>query len=181
MTNVNTALVGVFLLLLMGHVPAALADAKSVFDEHAAAQRIALIDVETTYTGDKEIRIFLRTQSAFLMENGSVVKTYRISSGAYSTPTPPGTFKIYKKQELRVSSQAVPYRMPKYMAFTPNEAFGMHALPYLGSNKESSAYWREARTHIGIPVSHGCVRFLPEEAEEIYDWAEVGVPVIIRS
>lgn len=128
----------------------------------------------------KTIRISLRNQMAFLLEYGKVVKSYRISSGAWATPTPRGSFKVYKKQPLRVSSQGVPYRMPNYMAFTPNEAFGMHALPYLGRSPESSWYWQEAVTHIGIPVSHGCIRFLPEEAVEVYEWADVGTKVFIR-
>lgn len=131
-------------------------------------------------SGSKAIRIFLRQQRAYLLQGGVVIKTYRISSGAPKTPTPTGTFRIYKKQDLRVSSLAVPYRMPHYMAFTPNEAFGLHGLPYLGRAAEDSAYWREARAHIGIPVSHGCIRFLPEEAAEIYEWADVGTPVFIR-
>ena len=131
-------------------------------------------------SGSKAIRIFLRQQRAYLMQGGVVVKTYQISSGAPKTPTPTGTFRIYKKQDLRVSSLEVPYRMPHYMAFTPNEAFGLHGLPYLGRAAEDSAYWREARAHIGIPVSHGCIRFLPEEAAEIYEWADVGTPVFIR-
>lgn len=129
----------------------------------------------------KSIRIFLRQQRAYLLEYGKVVKTYRISSGAWETPTPRGNFRIHRKQTLRVTSKGVPYRMPNYMAFTPNEAFGLHALPYLGRAAEDSAYWREARTHIGIPVSHGCIRFLPEEAAEIYEWVDVGTKVFIRS
>ena len=129
----------------------------------------------------KVIRIFLKSQMAYLLENGVVVKTYRISSGAPRTPTPTGNFQIYKKQPLRVSSLEVPYRMPNYMAFTENEAFGLHGLPYLGRAPEESAYWHEARSHIGIPVSHGCIRFLPEEAAEIYQWVDVGTQVFIRS
>jgi lipoprotein-anchoring transpeptidase ErfK/SrfK len=132
------------------------------------------------YSGAKAIRIYLGSQRAFLTESGAVVKTYRISSGAPATPTPQGEFQIYKKQDLRVSSQSVPYRMPNYMAFTKNRAFGLHGLPYLGGSKEKSAYWNEAQEHIGIPVSHGCVRFLPEDAVEIYEWAEVGMPVYIE-
>ena len=135
----------------------------------------------TAATGSKSILVFLGVQRAYLLENNEVVKSYQISSGAAYTPTPRGEFQIHKKQELRISSQAVPYRMPKYMAFTPNEAFGLHALPYLGSSPESSWYWQEAVTHIGKPVSHGCIRFLPEEANEIYDWAEVGTPVSVRA
>ena len=134
----------------------------------------------TAYSGSKAIHIYLGAQRAFLTDSGAVVKTYRISSGAPSTPTPRGVFQIYKKQDLRVSSQEVPYRMPNYMAFTKNRAFGLHGLPYLGSSRENSAYWNEAQDHIGTPVSHGCVRFLPHEAVEIYEWAEVGVPVFIE-
>lgn len=135
----------------------------------------------TVSSGAKAIWIYLGTQEAFLTEYGIVVKTYRISSGAPATPTPRGEFHIYKKEDLRVSGQAVPYRMPNYMAFTKNAAFGLHGLPYLGGSALASPYWNEALSHIGIPVSHGCVRFLPEEATEIYEWADIGIPVFIQS
>lgn len=128
----------------------------------------------------KVIYIYLRSQVAALLERGAVVKVYQISSGAPSTPTPRGVFQIHKKEELRVSGQDVPYRMPHYMAFTKNHAFGLHGLPYLGNSADSSAYWQEAQTHIGKPVSHGCVRFLPDDAAEIFAWAEVGTPVVIQ-
>lgn len=132
-------------------------------------------------SGAKAIWIYLGAQEAFLTEYGIVVKTYQISSGAPATPTPRGEFQIYKKEDLRVSGQAVPYRMPKYMSFTKNSAFGLHSLPYLGVSAETSGFWSEALSHIGVPVSHGCVRFLPEEANEIYEWADIGIPVFIQS
>jgi len=132
-------------------------------------------------SGSKAIWIFLGTQVALLTESGVVIKSYQISSGAPATPTPLGVFKIYKKEELRVSGQAVPYRMPNYMSFTKNSAFGLHGLPYLGDSAKASSYWSEALSHIGIPVSHGCVRFLPEEAIELYKWADRGIPVFIQT
>ena len=135
----------------------------------------------TVASGAKAIWIYLGTQEAFLTEYGIIVKTYQISSGAPATPTPRGEFQIYKKEDLRVSGQAVPYRMPKYMSFTKNSAFGLHSLPYLGVSAESSGFWSEALSHIGVPVSHGCVRFLPDEANEIYEWADIGIPVFIQS
>ncbi|OGJ83438.1 hypothetical protein A3J91_01980 [Candidatus Peribacteria bacterium RIFOXYC2_FULL_58_10] len=135
----------------------------------------------TVSSGSKAIWIYLGIQEAFLTESGIVVKTYQISSGAPATPTPLGVFKIYKKEELRVSGQAVPYRMPNYMSFTKNSAFGLHGLPYLGDSAKASSYWSEALSHIGIPVSHGCVRFLPEEAIELYKWADRGIPVFIQT
>ncbi|HLC75670.1 MAG TPA: L,D-transpeptidase [Candidatus Peribacterales bacterium] len=127
------------------------------------------------------IYIDLSEQEATLFDENGIRTKYRVSSGAADTPTPRGQFKIHRKQTLRVSSQDVPYRMPNYMAFTESESHGLHALPYLGNGPESSAFWHEARTHIGRPVSHGCVRLLPEDAAALFEWAEVGMPVIIHS
>ncbi|MEK7136820.1 MAG: L,D-transpeptidase, partial [Patescibacteria group bacterium] len=61
------------------------------------------------------------------------------------------------------------------------ESHGFHALPYLGKSPESSGFWQEARSHIGIPVSHGCIRLLPEDAENVYEWVEVGTKVYISA
>lgn len=188
MTKLSATLAVVIALLLTGYAASVVAEAKSAYAENAIGESIftgtgseaEFLD-PTVSSGAKAIWIYLGVQEAFLTEYGLVVKTYRISSGAPSTPTPQGEFQIYKKQDLRVSGQAVPYRMPNYMAFTKNAAFGLHGLPYLGGSAGTSAYWNEALSHIGIPVSHGCVRFLPDEAMEIYDWADVGIPVFIQS
>jgi len=183
--KLSTTLAIAFAFLLMGHAAQVFASEKSVLRKHVIIGMIAgkgatrALD-PTVSSGAKAIWIYLGAQEAFLTENGIVVKTYRISSGAADTPTPLGVFQVYDKEELRVSSQETPYRMPNYMAFTENDAFGLHGLPYLGRSAESSGYWNEALSHIGTPVSHGCVRFLPEEAAEIYQWADVGIPVIIQ-
>jgi|GEM_PF-1962899 lipoprotein-anchoring transpeptidase ErfK/SrfK len=129
----------------------------------------------------KIIHIDLSEQKARVVSNDKIIKTYPVSSGAYETPTPQGEFQVHRKQELRISSQAVPYRMPYYIAFKQSGSHGLHALPYLGDNKESSLFWQEARSHIGIPVSHGCVRLLPEDIEELFGWAEIGTPIYIQS
>lgn len=131
--------------------------------------------------GEKIIAIDLSGQRAALLEHGRIVARYPVSSGARITPTPHGSFQIYRKQLLRVSNLETPYRMPYYMAFTANESHGLHALPYLGRSPQSSDYWYEARSHIGIPVSHGCIRFLPEDAAKLYEWTEVGTQVLIHT
>ena len=131
--------------------------------------------------GRKAIVIDLSEQRARLIERGNIHATFQVSSGARDTPTPKGKFQIHRKQTLRVSSLDVPYRMPYYMAFTPNGSHGLHALPYLGQSPESSDFWQEAMSHIGIPVSHGCVRLLPEDAAALFEWVEVGTKVYINA
>lgn len=127
------------------------------------------------------IYIDLSNQQATVVDDGEIIAHYPVSSGALDTPTPTGSFQIHRKQKLRVSNLETPYRMPYYMAFTESQSHGLHALPYLGNGPESSAFWHEARTHIGHPVSHGCVRLLPEDAEKLFEWAEVGTAVVIKT
>lgn len=171
MTSMLATLAAGLGIVLMGHGPAV--DIRGASGSESSA-------LSAVPAGEKAIWVFLGEQKAFLTESGTVIRTYRISSGAAQTPTPRGEFRIHKKQKLRISSQAVPYRMPYYMAFTESGSFGLHALPYLGASPETSWYWKEAYEHIGIPLSHGCIRFLPEEAVEVYEWANVGTPVYIR-
>lgn len=129
---------------------------------------------------NQAIYIDLSEQQVALIEGGEIIRTYPVSSGAWRTPTPEGKFQIYSKQTLRVSNLDVPYRMPYYMAFTESKSHGLHALPYLGNIATESGYWQEALDHIGRPVSHGCVRLLPDDAEALYEWLGVGTPVIIH-
>lgn len=107
-------------------------------------------------------------------------KEFPVSTGASDTPTPTGEFKVYFKQPLRISGGEERYRMPNYMSLAENGAFGFHSLPYLGSSDTGSAFWHEARWHIGVPVSHGCIRMLPEHSDEFYSIVPVGTPVLIN-
>jgi len=161
----------------------------SAYEQHEDAQkyiaplkqRIAALRHAIRKFGDLAIHIDLSEQMVSLIQDGEIVALYPVSSGKASTPTPTGKFQIHRKQTLRVSQQEIPYRMPNYMAFTPNQAYGMHALPYLGASASSSDFWQEALDHIGNPVSHGCVRLLPEDAAQLYSAIEVGTPLYISS
>lgn len=100
------------------------------------------------------------------------------STGAWDTPTPTGSYQIFQKQELRVGGKSPHYRMP-YWQFWDSRGYGIHALPYLGST-QGGYFWEEAREHIGSPVSHGCVRTLPEDAEKLYGFTTIGTPMVIH-
>lgn len=163
--------------------------ADSPFAEYDALKRylknigdaVEILQARISSIGRQAIYVDLSEQKLALIESGMIIAKYPVSSGASDTPTPRGEFQIHRKQPLRISNLETPYRMPYYMAFTENQSHGLHALPYLGESPEDSDYWQEARSHIGIPVSHGCVRLLPEDAEKMYEWIEVGTKVIIHA
>ncbi len=127
--------------------------------------------------GEKAMMVDLSDQTVNLTLDGRVVRTFRISTGAAATPTPVGETEIILKQEVRVGVKPPHYIMPKYMMFRAG-GYGFHALPSLGN--DGGVFWTEARNHIGIPVSHGCIRMLPEEANFAYEFADIGTKVVVQ-
>ncbi len=128
-------------------------------------------------TQEKSIEVDLSSQTMWLKIGDHVVRQFRVSTGKSRTPTPVGTTKIIEKREVRVAGKAPHYIMPKWMMYRKG-GYGIHALPSLANDR--GVYWREALSHIGIPVSHGCIRLLPKDAEYAYNFAEVGTTVTVH-
>jgi lipoprotein-anchoring transpeptidase ErfK/SrfK len=121
----------------------------------------------------KHIDVNLSAQTMKLYDGKKVVGTYKISSGKKSTPTPKGTFQVHNKA-ARAWSAEYKLFMPYWMAFTSDGGYGIHELPeWKNGTKEGAA-------HLGVPVSHGCVRLGVGAAKAVYNWAPVGTPVVIR-
>ncbi len=127
--------------------------------------------------GERSFEINLSTQQMYLKVGEEAVYQMTISSGASETPTPTGTWSVLNKQELRIGGAWPHYRMPYWQGFT-SWGHGLHALPYLES--DGGVFWSEALTHIGIPVSHGCIRMLPDDAVTVYEFSDVGTSLYIH-
>jgi len=50
----------------------------------------------------------------------------------------------------------------------------IHELPYWPNG------YREGENHLGVKVSHGCVRLGIGPAKYVFDWAEIGTPVYVH-
>lgn len=129
-------------------------------------------------SGEKSINVDLSDQTMTMKIGEAEIWTIKVSTGAYDTPTPKGTYKVLSKQELRIGGKAPHYRMPYFMMWRA-DGYGIHALPYLAN--DGGAFWSEARDHIGIPVSHGCIRVLPEDAVVLYEFADLGTTLNVQS
>ncbi|MDD5464650.1 MAG: L,D-transpeptidase [Candidatus Moranbacteria bacterium] len=123
-------------------------------------------------TQGKYIDINLSKQMMVIFENGVALDGYLISSGKRGMETPTGTFKIENKTP-RAWSKKYQLFMPNWMAIVPSGLFGIHELPVWPGG------FQEGASHLGIPVSHGCVRLGPSSAKRVYDWTEIGTPVVI--
>ncbi len=120
----------------------------------------------------KSIAIHLKAQTLDMQVAGIPIRSFRISSGKATMPTPVGMFAIRNKIP-KAWSRSAGLWMPYWMAFD-YRGRGLHELPIWPGGK------REGANHLGIPVSHGCVRLGIGPAKELYDWSPIGTPVIIQ-
>lgn len=142
---------------------------------------VRLIDKPNTNGDEAEqyIEIDLSQQKMYLWENEQNIAIYRISSGLYY-PTPPGRYQILNKAN-NAYSYIYNVWMPFWMAFSldpqVNAYLGIHELPYWID--QAGQEIRRPRDFIGSPHTGGCVSLDVGEAKQVYDWAQVGTPVLI--
>lgn len=121
----------------------------------------------------KYIDVNLTQQRLYTYENGSLVKTYLISSGTNKYPTPLGNYKVYLKDE----------KTDMQWEYGPNHPDNYdlkdvpHVLYFNSGFTLHGAYWHN---NFGHQMSHGCVNEPLPEAAWLFNWAQVGIPVIVH-
>lgn len=129
---------------------------------------------------DKYLEVDLSQQRLYRWEGGKVVGKHIISTGKYG-PTPRGLHKI-KNKALKAWSPPAQVWMPFWMAYAYNPNLGaylgFHELPYWeGASGEKI---RRPFDTLGTPVTGGCIQLNIGDAEEVYNWTEIGIPVLIH-
>lgn len=128
-------------------------------------------------SGELMVDVDLSEQKMLVKLGEQVIREFKVSTGTFNTPTPVGNFEILNKQELRIGSKWPHYHMPKWQGFT-KWGHGLHSLPYLANDR--GVFWNEALSHIGQRVSHGCIRVLPDNAEDLFNLTTIGAKVVIH-
>ncbi len=119
---------------------------------------------------EKRIEINLSSQRLKYFLGPVRINEHIVSTGKASMPTPTGNFTIEKKQE-RAWSEMAGLWMPWWLSF--NDIHAIHELP------EWPDGTKEGASHLGIPVSHGCVRLGIGPAKTLYDWTPIGTKLVI--
>jgi len=123
----------------------------------------------------KRIEIDLSEQRLYAWEGDKLVYNFICSTGGPSSPTRPGHYKVLDKIPMAYSytwNLKMPYWLGIYWAGSLEN--GIHALPILPNGQ---TLWEG---YLGQRVSFGCIILGTEEAKTLYNWAEIGTPVIIR-
>lgn len=126
---------------------------------------------------ERNFEINLSEQVMYARFGEEQIWSMQISSGAWATPTPVGNYKILNMQELRIGYAAPHYHMPYWMGWR-SDGYGIHGLPYLAD--DGGVFWEEAVEHLGIPVSHGCIRVAPDHIATAYEFADIGMAMNIH-
>lgn len=116
---------------------------------------------------DKYIDVDLAKKKIWLYEDGWCLAEYQVHKhGSPSMPTPRGQFKVLTKERNHFSSSAHVW-MPWSMHF------------YGGSFLHGIPYFPDGRILQGA-YSHGCIQIPTDQAEKIYQFAEIGIPVLVH-
>lgn len=119
----------------------------------------------------KEIIVTLSDQTLRYRLGDYSIGSFKISSGKYKMPTPTGEFEVLKKIP-KVNYKGVDY-------FYPNTRWNMMFKEQKAGNLYiHGAYWHN---NFGIPVSHGCINVSYENIEKLYNWADIGTKITIKS
>lgn len=129
-------------------------------------------DVSPQLLEGRYVDIDISSQTMFLFENGIEKGAFKVSSGKRGMDTPTGVFKVMGKSR-RPWSKDYGLFMPWFIQFT-RQGHGIHELP------EWPSGYKEGTNHLGIPVSHGCVRLGIGAAKIVYDFTEIGTPLVIH-
>ncbi|MBN1681033.1 MAG: L,D-transpeptidase family protein, partial [Anaerolineae bacterium] len=128
---------------------------------------------------NKRIIVDRGQQHLWAYENSQVVFDWVISTGLPSSPTALGVFQV-QSHEINAYADQWNLYMPHFMGFYhpgPNMALmnGFHGFPTRGGGY---LLWSG---DLGHPVTYGCVLLSLENAEALYNWAEEGVVVEVRT
>jgi len=124
-------------------------------------------------SGGKYILVSISQQHLYAYDGNTLVYSFVASTGMNNS-TRVGVFQILDKIPNAYGATWNIW-MPNWMGiyYAGSLEDGIHALPILSNG---SRLWSG---YLGTPISFGCVVLGIQEAQELYDWADVGTTVEI--
>lgn len=126
-------------------------------------------------TSSKRIIVDLSEEILYAYDGGTLFMKEPVSTGLEFTPTPHGTFNIFRKTPSRYMQGPIPG--------VSDQIYDLPGVPWdLYFTRDGAvihgAYWHN---NFGEPWSHGCVNLSTENAKKLYLWVDIGTPVTIQN
>jgi len=125
-------------------------------------------------TTTKRIIVDRSDQTLSAYDGDELFMQESISTGVELTPTPRGTFTIFKKTPSRYMQGPIPQITEKEYDL-PGVPWNLYFT--IDGAVIHGTYWHE---NFGKPSSNGCVNLPPAKAQKLYLWAEIGTKVIVQ-
>jgi lipoprotein-anchoring transpeptidase ErfK/SrfK len=145
-----------------------------VDDSSSSANMAPVNQPSASYGGSKYILVDISEQHMYVYENNALIYSFVVSTGIHNG-TRAGNFAVQSKIPNAYGSTWniwMPYWLGIY--WSGGLENGIHALPILSNG---ATLWAG---FLGRPISYGCVVLGTYDAQVLYDWAEIGVPVEIQ-
>lgn len=125
--------------------------------------------------GAKRILIDISEQHLYAYQGERLIYSFVASTGKPGLGTRTGSFRVLDKIPNAYAS-TWDLQMPHWLGIYWSGGLenGIHALPILSNGQRLWA------GYLGTPVSYGCIILGTYEARLLYDWANVGTPVVIQ-
>ena len=121
----------------------------------------------------KSIKIYIEQQKLVAFENDKEVYTFDVVTGKSNKETTLGKYHISRKHE-EYTSKTYGSEMP-YSMFFSADGKAIHGTHMATLRSYLHAYVNES---VG---SEGCVGLTDDNAKALFEWAPVGIPVIVLS
>ncbi|MGR8997934.1 MAG: L,D-transpeptidase family protein [Gammaproteobacteria bacterium] len=158
------------------------ADVQNLRSVQGGMLKQALIEQFSTGT-DRRLFVYLDSQRVEAVENGEVIRTFKVSTGKSKTPTVTGSFYIYDRYRHKTMRSDVGRGQRGFYEVkdVPYTQFFHKDYAFHG------AFWHN---NFGHPASHGCVNMatkvqnkrwpnVSEDAGWLYHWGALGLPVTV--
>lgn len=132
-------------------------------------------DHEYATTSTKVITVDRSDQMLYAFDGNELFLESAISTGLELTPTPRGTFTIFKKTPSRYMQGPLPNLVDRQVYDLPGVPWNLYFTH--GGAVIHGAYWHNS---FGSQYSHGCVNLPPDVAHTLYTWADLGTEVIVQ-
>lgn len=137
--------------------------------------KVRLKVVKEIITPPKRIEVSLSKRLVTVYEDNKPKWVFTCCVGRPSAPTVPGRYQILDKLPMAYASKwdlNMPWWLGIYWAGGSENGF--HALPILSNGQ---ILWRG---YLGQGCSYGCIVLDTADAKTLYDWAEIGIVVLVN-
>lgn len=133
---------------------------------------------QSAIQSDTHIVLQLSARTIDVYRQGEVIKQYLVAIGQAEWETPEGTFQVIQTQEYPTWQHPI---TGEIIPAGKNNPLGSRWIGFLSSRDgEIGFHGTNEERLIGEAVSHGCVRMLNEDIEDLYTYVEIGTTVTVK-